>query len=95
MTEYQNLCGKIPEWRHSQSVWILELQLQQRMIQGLHTAAEQGTVRSQTEINRLDCIGETILQASFISRLQLQQFCLQLVVLVTRRLALCLFPVSR
>lgn len=43
---YQNLCGKIPEGRHSQSVRILELNLQQRVTQSLHTAAGQKNMRS-------------------------------------------------
>ncbi len=41
VNKYQNLYGKIPEGRHSQSVWILELYLQQRVTQSLHAAAEQ------------------------------------------------------
>lgn len=41
MAQYQNLSGKIPEWRDKQSVWVLELQLQQRMIESLHAAAER------------------------------------------------------
>lgn len=43
---YQNICGKIPEGRHSQSVGIFELYLQQRVTQSLHTAAEQKNTRS-------------------------------------------------
>lgn len=44
--EYQNLSGKIPEWRHDQGVWILELQLQQRIIESLHAAVKQETISS-------------------------------------------------
>lgn len=47
MNEYQNFCSKIPEGRHSQGVCVLELYLQQRVSQSLHTAAEQENTRSQ------------------------------------------------
>lgn len=43
---YQNFCGKISEGRHSQSVRILQLYLQQRVTQGLHTASDQNNQQS-------------------------------------------------